>query len=393
MIDRLICQVRDYAWGDRWAIPELLGIDPTGEPQAELWMGANLGAPSTLESSGQPLHEALLQSPVEMLGETLAATGTDLPFLGKVLAADEPLSIQVHPTRRQAKDGFAREQEAGVPISDPTRTYRDQNHKPEMVVALQSFSALCGFREPQQTVKALDQLKVATLVPLRDRLDSTSLGEVVEWLLRLPMEMVETMVQPFLAVSLDELPLQFSWVPDVAVRYPKDAGVLVGLLLNHVILQPGEGLCLGAGNVHGYLSGLAVEVMANSDNVVRCGLTKKHVDVAELLAIASFAPIDPPVQRPDGPVCRYRSAVDDFSLERIDLSDVEPDEAILDMIVAGPEILLVTTGMVEVMKGNVTALGLNRGQVGFVSASEMNYQLRGNGCLWRITIGSPDQPR
>ncbi len=393
MIDRLICPVRNYAWGDLVAIPELVGADPTGEPQAELWMGANAGAPSLLESTGQGLDEVVREAPVEMLGELQAAKDSDLPFLGKVLAAAQPLSIQVHPTKQQAEVGFAKEQAAGVRIDDRQRTYKDRNHKPEMVVALQPFSALCGFRDPQRTLGLLQHRKLDGLAPLRDQLGSAKLSSVVDWLLTAPTEQISTMVGPFLNLQERALPAEFAWLPDVAARYPNDAGVLVGLLLNYVTLQPGEGMFLGAGSVHGYLSGLVIEVMANSDNVVRCGLTEKNIDVAELLSIASFDAGDPPIQRPTGPVSDYRTTSDEFLLQRIDLDLEGPCSTTLDLGVVGPEILLVTEGAVEIKTRNGSLLGLSRGQVGFVSASELAYELRGSGRVWRMTVGSPSEPR
>lgn len=405
MIDRLLCQIQPYAWGDPDLIPSLLGIAPSGEPQAEMWMGAHPGAPSRLETSGLVLGRAVAQDPVAMLGASATndsrVGASEFPFLCKFLAAAEPLSIQVHPNQNEARAGFAREEGQGIRLDDPSRTYRDPRHKPELVVALQPFAALCGFRPVEESLRILGTLPLAELSrPGFDLLlghlseegsDQRILTSTVHWLLSLPPTSIAPMVKALLELGPKELPEQLSWFASAAGYYPDDAGVLVGLLLNHVVLQPGQGIFLPAGNVHSYLSGLAIETMANSDNVVRCGLTKKNVAIQELLAIADFSPIDVPVQTPSARFHHYDTPGSEFSLRRYALGDsVDPEAGSVPCEVAGPEIVVVTEGKASI-GGRDTTLVLEQGEVGFVSADEGSYQLSGDGLVWRVTVNEPVQ--
>lgn len=255
---------RNYAWGDRTAIPELLGIEPDGLPWAEVWFGTLSGGPSTT-TAGRPL--------VELAGE--------LPFLVKLLAAAEPLSIQTHPSAEQARRGYAREQATGVAIDDPARNYRDASAKPELLCAITPFEALCGFRPFDRTAEWFAERGWHELTVQLSRGPS----EFVRWAL---------------SSSTHELPAGAPpWAERIATRYPGDGGVLVALLLNHVELAPGEAIYLMAGNVHAYLKGMGLEVMGSSDNVIRGGLTPKHVDVDEFVEVASFRPLLDPLVHPD----------------------------------------------------------------------------------------------
>lgn len=391
MIDRLLCEVREYAWGDEQAIPKLRNRPVTGNPRAELWMGAHHGAPSTLASSGVALNDAIAADPIAMLGSATVEEFGQLPFLFKVLAAKLPLSIQVHPTKAQAEIGFERENQAGIGLEDPLRTYRDDNHKPELVVALEPFEALCGFRSVAQTQEILVSIEVRELLPLLEVLGTSSetprseqrvIEDSVRYLLGLDPETLRAMVEAVVACG-SSLPLSLRWVGSVAAVYPADAGVLVGLLMNYVVLEPGDGVFLDAGNVHAYLSGVAVELMANSDNVVRAGLTPKHKDVDELVSIASFAPIDPPVQRPAMKAHDYESSVGEFALAR-----VVPTSESVEVASVGPEIMLVEHGSVTLRSSLGDEVILSQGEVGFVSADEGSYCVSGTGLAWRATIGT-----
>lgn len=400
MIDRLQCEVRGYAWGDPVALPRLLGNAPTGNPQAEMWMGAHTGAPSRLGSSGQLLNEAIAANPDQMVGQSDDdGRAQDLPFLCKFLAAGSPLSIQVHPTLDQARDGFLRENALGIPVGDPKRTYRDDNHKPELVVAIEPFSALCGFRDVGASLGLLNDLSSAVFGPLIEKLcggvegtddgpgvpDEEILASTVLWLLDLPTDRVTAMIAPFLDTLADSNET-FWWIRDIASQYPSDPGVLVSLLLNHFVLEPGEGVFLPAGNVHAYLHGLAVEIMASSDNVVRGGLTPKNIDRAELLRIASFAPIDPPIQRPMQSAHTFVADVPEFALSRIELA---PTQSVNPRSESGrPEIVFVTGGGVTVAPVDGHATVLERGEVVFVSADEGSYTLTGDGVVWRATTNT-----
>lgn len=313
--------LRRYDWGSTTLLQQLCGEQPDGRPAAELWFGAHPGDPSPA------------------LGTTLdRVLDEPLPYLLKILAADKALSLQVHPTRAQAEAGFAREDAAGVPRDARERNYTDRNHKPELLCALTPFRALCGFRPVE-----------ATLAILADGgLDE--LGFVAD-LLRGP----DGLRAAFTAVLDHPDPARLSaavaasthpqlWAARIAADdFPGDAGAVLAVLLNAVELEPGQAIYLGAGNVHCYLRGLGVEVMANSDNVLRCGLTSKHVDVAELLAITDFTELADPIWA--AVAGRFEVPVPDFALQQVAVTgggELAAEEA------AGSRIVLVTAGRVSV---------------------------------------------
>ena len=381
-MDRLDNTIRPYAWGSTTAIPRLLGTEPTGEPQAEMWMGAHPGAPS--RTGRGTLVEVIDADPEKELGpDSVARFGPRLPFLLKLLAAGGPLSLQVHPDLTQAKEGYADEERRGVPVTAPHRNYKDANHKPELVCALTEFDGLCGFRDPLRAAELLDGLGVDTLKPYVDLLhahpEEAALREVLTAILTADREeMARTVTEA--AAACDRLGGVYAPYADIAHHYPGDPGVIAAMLLNHVRLQPGEALFLGAGVPHAYLDGLGVEIMANSDNVLRCGLTPKHVDVPELLRIVRFEPGDPGVLRPeatpDGEEV-YDTPIDEFRLSRHVLSQ---GGAAHDLTRAAPQILLCTAGSVRAGEHE-----LNPGQSVFVPAGE-KAEVTGTGTVFRATV-------
>ncbi|GJF23311.1 MULTISPECIES: mannose-6-phosphate isomerase, class I [Streptomyces] len=381
-MDRLDNTVRPYAWGSTTAIPTLLGTEPTGEPQAEMWMGAHPGAPSRTDRG--TLADVVAADPEKELGPaSVARFGPRLPFLLKLLAAGAPLSLQVHPDLAQAKEGYEDEERRGVPLDAPHRNYKDANHKPELICALTEFDGLCGFRAPTETADLLDGLGVASLKPYVDLLrahpEDAALREVLTAVLTAdPEEMSRTVAET--AAACERLGGAYAPYAGIAHHYPGDPGVLAALLLNHVRLQPGEALYLGAGIPHAYLDGLGVEIMANSDNVLRCGLTPKHVDVPELLRIVRFEPGDPGVLRPeaspDGEEV-YDTPIDEFRLSRYVLPE---GAAPLDLALPAPQILLCTTGSVRAGEHDLTP-----GRSVFVPAGE-KAEVSGNGTLFRATV-------
>ncbi|WP_328944388.1 mannose-6-phosphate isomerase, class I [Streptomyces sp. NBC_00250] len=381
-MDRLVNTVRPYAWGSTTAIPELLGIAPTGDPQAEMWMGAHPGAPSRTERGA--LNELIDADPVRELGERSAAKfGPRLPFLLKVLAAGAPLSLQAHPDLAQAQEGYAAEEAAGIPIDAPHRTYKDANHKPEMICALTPFEGLCGFRAPAEAADVLAGLGVDSLKPYVDLLyahpEEAALREVMTALLTAdPEEMAHTVAEA--AVAADRLGGAYTPYASLAHHFPGDPGVIAAMLLNPVRLQPGEALYLGAGVPHAYLAGLGVEIMANSDNVLRCGLTPKHIDVPELLRVVRFEPTDPAVLRPEASPTGeevYDTPIDEFRLSRF----VRPEGAApTDLTSPTPQILLAVAGRPKA--GEVT---LAPGESVFVPAGEST-ELSGTGTVFRATV-------
>jgi mannose-6-phosphate isomerase len=270
---------RDYAWGSTTLIPELLGVAPDGRPQAELWLGTHPGSPARLVGRDGDLRD--------VAGE--------LPFLLKILAAGSPLSLQVHPTNAQARVGFAREDAAGIPIDAPHRSYKDPHAKPEMLyVVSDEFRALCGFRPVAATRALLDAGGRGLFPELRTDAD---IRPVFTWLLSGDPE-VTSVVETVAEVARDAAGEAWATVRLLARHYPGDPGIAISLLLNTIVLGRGEALYLPAGSIHAYLSGLGVELMGPSDNVLRCGLTPKHVDVPEVLQIVDFAPVDDPRLRP-----------------------------------------------------------------------------------------------
>lgn len=332
---------RDYAWGSTSAIAELLGSPPSGGPEAELWFGAHPISPSRiLDPSAVGGHETLdrliAADPARALG---AARRTDtLPFLLKILAAEVPLSLQAHPSPEQAREGYAREQAAGVPLDADTRLYKDELHKPELALALSdSFEALAGFRDVAETRLLIQELlafataagdpDLDLLTEFRDR----SMGEptaVLRHVVGFAMSGRPTVSRLIDAVvrnagrapKSSTFGREYATVTRLAELHPGDPGVLVALLLNRVTLRQGQALHLPSGNIHSYQRGLAVEIMAASDNVLRGGLTPKHVAAAELRKVLDFTPVPPPVIQPEeagAGVELFRPDVPDFVLARV----------------------------------------------------------------------------
>lgn len=322
---------RDYAWGSTSLIAGLEGRPPASVPEAEVWFGDHPGDPADLATGG-----------------TLdAVTGGTLPYLLKLLAAADPLSIQVHPTREQAREGFARE--AGMSAADPTRNYRDANHKPELIVALSDrFEALGGLRPVDDTLRLLASFPDTNgVAALRARLSSgaaaNALRDAIGWLLSGTAQAeVDDIIAALAAARSEEFAEALTAVRSIADRNPGDAGVVVALLMNFIVLRPGEAVFLRAGMLHAYVSGLGVEIMAASDNVLRGGLTPKHIDVAELLAIVDTTPAAVLVQTPAGAITDYEVPVDDFALRRV----LVDGEVAID--VDGPAMALATAGRVSV---------------------------------------------
>ncbi|MFE0645780.1 mannose-6-phosphate isomerase, class I [Streptomyces sp. NPDC058877] len=382
-MDRLVNTVRPYAWGSTTAIPELLGTAPTGEPQAEMWMGAHPGAPS--RTGRGPLNELIAADPVRELGEhTVEKFGPQLPFLLKLLAAGAPLSLQVHPDLAQAKAGHAAEEAAGIPVDAPQRTYKDANHKPELICALTPFEGLCGFRPPTEAADLIAALRVDSLKPYVDLLhahpEEAALREVLTALLTADhAETAHTVAEA--AAAAEELGGAHAPYATLAHHYPSDPGVIAAMLLHHVRLQPGEALYLGAGVPHAYIEGLGVEIMANSDNVLRCGLTPKHVDVPELLRIVRFEPvIDPGVLRPEASPSGeevYETPIDEFRLSRFVRAE---GAAPTDLTAPTPQILLAVAG-----RPTAGGAPLGPGESVFVPAGE-TIELTGAGTVFRATV-------
>ncbi|MFB6482832.1 mannose-6-phosphate isomerase, class I [Streptomyces virginiae] len=385
-MDRLTNTIRPYAWGSTTAIPTLLGVEPTGEPQAEMWMGAHPGAPSRLDrGTGETtLSDVIAAGPERELGAAAVAKfGPRLPFLLKLLAAGAPLSLQVHPDLEQAEAGYADEERRGVPIDAAHRNYKDPNHKPEMICAITPFDGLCGFRPPLEAAELLAGLGVDSLKPYVDLLrahpEEAALREMLTAVLTADRaEMARTVAEA--GAAIERLGGPYAPYASLVHHFPGDPGVIAAMLLNHVRLQPGEAMFLGAGVPHAYLDGLGVELLANSDNVLRAGLTPKHVDVPELLKIVKFEPSDPGVLRPEAsPEGEevYETPIDEFRLSRFLLAPGGAPQVLAD---GPPQILLCTAGSPQAGE-----LALRPGESVFVPAGE-KVELSGSGTIFRATV-------
>ena len=379
MLLRIENTPRPYAWGSTTAIAELLGTTPSGGPEAELWLGDHPGSPALIVAGAE---EADLRA-------HLAARGEKLPFLLKVLAAAEPLSLQAHPTIDRAREGFARENAAGIALDDPARNYKDELHKPELIYALSDpFIALAGFRAVEAARAELSAAADGALAPLVDRLTGDdALPEIVRWLIGRG-DGVASLVDAVAEVAhrLEHHPLDSdSWatVRRLAHHYPGDPGIALSLLMHTVVLRPGEALYLPTGTIHSYQSGLAIEVMAASDNVLRGGLTPKHVDVPELMAVLDARPVPEPriTPRELAPgVHRFEPDVVDFALTVI---DEEAARGGVTVDTHGRAIALCVDGQVT-LQGSLV---LKPGQAVFCDDADLS--IRGHG---RVVVATGEHP-
>ncbi|WP_228181187.1 mannose-6-phosphate isomerase, class I [Streptomyces anulatus] len=392
-MDRMINTVRHYGWGSVTAIPELAGVEPDGTPQAELWMGAHPTAPSLVQRRGepQPLDRVIEEGPESELGEpVLRRFGPRLPFLLKLLAAETPLSLQVHPDLARAAAGFKRENERGIPLDAPHRTYRDGNHKPEMIVALGSFEGLCGFRTARDCAGLLSALNLDRMhrycTTLRSVPEESALRQVFSAFLTEGPALVNDVTRAVAREAHTAGPYQaaFAGYDSIARAHPADPGLLPALMLNHFRLAPGEGLFLGAGVPHAYIRGLGVEVMAGSDNVLRCGLTTKHVDSQELLRVIAFSAAPVRILRPTATGSGeelFATPVDDF---RLSVVRPGPHREAVALDFLAPQILLCTAGTVSVI-GPEGEIALPVGSSVYAPAGEP-VTVAGDGTVYRATV-------
>ena len=423
-MDLLRPVVRPYPWGTRTAIAELQGRSvPAPDPEAELWMGAHPSAPSGVDRAGTTLDAVIAAGPGRERGAQCAARfGGRLPFLLKVLSADKALSIQVHPSRAQAEAGFAAENERGLAPGDPGRNYVDDWPKPELLYALTPFEVAAGLRTPADAAAILRALAVDQLQPLIAGLSAATseqamagaLASVLEWPEPGRAELVATVVAACarLAASGGPYADACAAAARVAADHPGDLGVPALLLMRHEVLQPGQAVFMPAGGLHAYLQGTGIELLANSDNVVRSGLTGKHIDVAELLKL-----LDPSVSVPvlsprvlaDG-VAWFDTPAPEFRLYLLDLA-ARPGESSqlalpgnglvlpgnglvlpgngLVLPGHGPRILLCLDGACVLCAASGDALALNRGDSCFVSAADAPVHAAGSA---RLVLAAPGPP-
>ena len=376
---------RDYAWGSTTLIAELEGRTPTGAPEAEVWFGDHPGHPARVPD-GRTLGEWLAS------GDAPEGTPERLPYLLKILAAGSPLSIQAHPSKAQAEEGFAREEAAGTPRDAATRTYRDANHKPEIIVALSDrFLALAGLRDLDATRRFLEAVGEAT-APLRAVLDShpddaDALAAALIWILSPAAgAQVSEIIAAATDAASDEFRDELELVRHLQSHYPGDPGIVVAMLLNLVILRRGQGVFVPAGVLHAYIEGLGVEIMAASDNVLRGGLTPKHIDVAELTAILDPRPGPAPVLDPAAGTARtFTGGVPDFVLTQV---TADPSAAV-EVRMNGIAIAVATSGEVEITGADTQdRLTLRPGSAALITPNEGSVSISGTG---EVFIAEPGQ--
>ena len=372
--------VQHYSWGHPTAIPRLLDIEPDGRPWAELWFGTHLGGASKILRVDDATEAALRRSGADDTdGHSipLLSVAGELPFLLKVLAAAEPLSLQSHPSTEQAKAGYARENRLNIPVGNSRRIYRDPFAKPELICALGPFEALCGFREPVATVELLHSIGGGASIIARLLADH-DLDHTMRYLFGGGQE-IQVLMKDVIEASQNHDSPSAQWVNRLAVAYPDDPAVIATLLLNYLTLQAGEALYLDPGNLHAYLSGTGIEVMGSSDNVVRCGLTNKHVDVNELLATVVPQPLPDPILR----------AVPVAKTEAGRLWKYETPDAPFTLWVHqidGTETLRARTRELTLCGVGATNL-LHRGEVCYLAPGE-EITLHGKATLFRVTENS-----
>lgn len=374
-MERLNGIIQNYAWGSHTLIASLRGAPASDLPEAEVWFGAHHQAPSTLESGGA-LLDRIAAEPDELLGpEIFQRYGPKLPFLVKLLAADRPLSIQAHPTIEEAAAGFAREDAEGIARDAPNRSFRDDNHKPELVAAISPFEALVGFRNSEDSVALLGALGAPEWII--DVLEVDGPVAVMQRVLAPETDEEHRVVRAAVRALVDGAGscADAAWLEsaDLVGRlhsvYPDDPGIIVASLLNRLVLEPDEALFLDAGNLHAYVGGLAIEVMANSDNVVRGGLTPKHVDVDTLIEIVRSESLVPALAPMDGN--SYSSAAPEFALTRID--PTQPGEATGPAIVVGVRGATAVTSEASIDIGPTEAVWLPYGETARVTTDGLAF--------------------
>lgn len=395
---RLTPALQNYAWGSTTAIPDVLASVPDGSPVAEAWFGAHTSAPSVARTADgwSNLDELIRSDPEFHLGEDIASRfRSRLPYLLKIVAADAPLSLQVHPGLERARSGFDQEEASGVPASAPERSYRDPNHKPELVYALTRFDAMVGFRAPRRAAELLADLDAPLAHDLHAILtadpSSNGVRSAFEWLLMPSTRPGQADVAKLVEACQRRLqegspsPRTDRTVIRLAGAYPGDPGAVTSVLLNPVTLQPGEALFVPTGTVHAYLHGVGIEIMSNSDNVLRAGLTAKHVDVEELLRNVDCVAAPPIRIAPERVFTSTRifyAPVEDFELSVTRLTD----EGATRIPGRGPRVVLCIEGEIEVSTGRGPILLLRRGQSVFIPASEGQLTASGDGVVVQADV-------
>lgn len=390
-------KIQPYAWGSYTAIPDLLGTENSkGEPQAELWMGAHPKAPSLVDKGGKwmSLEELIRSNPEDVLGKAVVNKyGGRFPYLFKVLAAAHPLSIQAHPSPDQAKRGFEKENRLNIPLDAFHRNYKDDNHKPECICAMTPFWAMKGFRNIHEMLELLSIVNPIDLSiemeNFKQQPNSQGLRSFFKAVMGMDRQCQKRVVDSVAAMAdnHDQDDHIFQWIVKLNNRYPGDIGVLSPILLNLVCLDPGQAMFLPAGELHAYLDGVGIELMANSDNVLRGGLTSKHIDVSELLNVLNFSEgetVPLAVAQINRCERRYETRAEEFVLSVIQVQTGITYDSQTDR---GVEILLCTNGDATIYDlNNILEIALPKGRSVLVPAAVKNYRITGDATIYKAAV-------
>jgi mannose-6-phosphate isomerase len=391
-------KIKEYAWGSRTFIPDLTGRPaPSENPLAEMWMGAHPGASSmaVIDGNQTTLEEIIKNDPEGVLGKTVAGRFHEgLPFLFKVLSAARPLSIQAHPNKEQAVRGFDRENFKGIPVDSQERNYKDRNHKPELICALTRMWALKGFRRKEEIIEMVHKIDSSFLTShvnlFRTKGERDWLKSFFVSLLVMEKEGQKSIVEEVIEKinKLETPDPVFDWMKKLFKQYPGDMGVLSPLFINLILLEPTEAIYISSGELHGYLDGSGLEIMANSDNVIRGGLTSKHIDVPELIDILDFMPRQPEIISPvsvSNNEAFYYTGSDEFILSVISLRDGASKTSFYRAPVErSAEIIICTCGKARVEglpAGEV--INVSKGTSLFIPASVEGYIITGDATLYK----------
>lgn len=393
---RLRNRIQEYDWGSKVAIPSLLGLPPSSKPMAEMWMGAHPRAPSEVQVNGEweRLDQVISKDPVSILGRDVANKfSNELPFLFKVIAADKPLSVQAHPNREQAIAGFERENRLQIPLDAPERNYKDTNHKPEILCAISKFELLKGFRDIAEIISLMERVCPMSLKSelefLKKRMDSYGLKTFYSSVMKMDKKKKSMAIEELLRNA--EKYIKFEPAYSLVIRlnkvFPMDIGVFSPLLLNRVILNPGEAIYIPAGELHAYIGGVGVELMANSDNVLRGGLTHKHVDVDELLSILNFeyGPVHVITPKITGQAeAIYFTPAEEFMLHVI---NINYKNSFVSSENRSVEVMIVVEGEAKIrdFKDN-NMLVLKRGDSVLIPSLMPRYNIHGNAHIYKASV-------
>ena len=388
--------IQNYVWGSKTRLTELFGIaNEKRKPQAEIWMGAHEKAPSNVvDGSGSvPLNRLIAERPEAVLGKRAnAAYAGRMPFLFKVLSAERPLSVQVHPDAEFAAAGYRQETERNIPLDAPNRNYKDPHHKPELICAITDFQALKGFRPISAIVGFFDFATSSPIgkefLQLRRYPDAEHFQRFYRAIMRLEPAAKTELIEAFRSQKDQKGKTEWGVFRFLLEKFPSDIGVLSPFLLNSIVLKPGEALHLDAGEPHAYLHGTCIELMANSDNVIRGGLTDKHVDLEELMKVLRFRPQSPRVQRWERKKANglktYPSHAGEFMLSVAELS--HGDRAI-SISVHSIEILFCGRGKIHLRDETLDRhLELQRGDSCMIPATTRKYRIEGEGLIYRASV-------